>query len=169
MCSQDWKLLRYLVQSDPPSPTCCKTNINKQNLTNVPRGSTTIPDKKMRGKCNILLKRNWIMGKKEKKVRKKNPNVLTKIHINLYKYVFLHLAFNRGWVVAISNYQVNRSLNDNLVLAFFCEIWQPKWHVPNKKAIIRSWPNCCVFPLCDDEFVLGHPRSDPAMANDTYL
>ena len=57
-----------------------------------------------------------------------------------HKYVFLHSAFNRCWVVAIPNYQLNTSLNDNLVLAFRCEIWQPEGHVPSKKAIIKTWP-----------------------------
>lgn len=76
--------------------------------------------------------------KNQKKTKK--PNAFTKIHINLHKCVFLHLAFNRCWVVAIPNYQLNRSLNDNLLLAFCCEIWQPKGHVPKKKAFIRTWP-----------------------------
>lgn len=72
--------------------------------------------------------------------KKKEKSQCTKIHVNLHKYVFLHLAFNRVWVVAISNYQLNRSLNDNLALPFSCEIWQPKGRVTNKKAIIRTWP-----------------------------
>ena len=53
---------------------------------------------------------------------------------------FFPLSFNIYWVVAISNYQLNRSLNDNLVFAFCCEIRQPKGHVPKKKVIIRTWP-----------------------------
>lgn len=146
MHSGNWKPLRYWVHS------AHHHLLNKTNEQN--KWTKSVSWKKChyswlwdQGEISVssTLKRTLsnekenIKKKKKKKKTPRKPNVFTKIHINFHKYVFLRSAFNRGWVVAISNYQLNRSLNDNLVLALCCEIWLPKRHVP-KTAIIRTLP-----------------------------